>query len=291
MHGICTRRACGLAFHSLLEGLVRIAHSKILGRGALGGFAKSVLAGSNHVLHVVEFVGYAARASAYNKTGRLMPYVVQNTFILLAPVLFAASIYMSLKKIILSVKGMKHSIIRPTWLTRLFVTGDVLTLMIQGGAAGMMIVTSLASLGQNLVVVGLVLSILMFGLFWATAAIFHLRMRKDSAAGHISPSVKWEQSLFMLYAVSSLIMVRSVFRVVEFVLGTDGYPLTHEWTLYIFDSIPMLSVMMIFWYWFPRTTADSVKRGSFYSVSSLAVFEPGPEITGLESSSPVLNKR
>jgi hypothetical protein len=55
----------------------------------------------------------------------------------------------------------------------------------------------------------------------------------------------------MLYIVSALIMVRSIFRVIEYILGQSGYPLKHEWTLYIFDSVPMLFVTIIFFLRYP----------------------------------------
>lgn len=55
----------------------------------------------------------------------------------------------------------------------------------------------------------------------------------------------------MLYEVSGLIMIRSNFRVIEYALGNDGYPLTHEWTLYIFDALLMFIVMMIYYVWYP----------------------------------------
>jgi hypothetical protein len=56
-------------------------------------------------------------------------------FILLAPALFAASIYMILGRIILLVEGQDHSIIRPQWLTKIFVFGDVICFLLLGGGA------------------------------------------------------------------------------------------------------------------------------------------------------------
>lgn len=50
----------------------------------------------------------------------------------------------------------------------------------------------------------------------------------------------------MLYAVSALILVRCVFRIVEYAMGADAYPLKHEWTLYIFDAVLMAVTMAIF---------------------------------------------
>jgi uncharacterized membrane protein len=55
----------------------------------------------------------------------------------------------------------------------------------------------------------------------------------------------------MLYTVSALIMVRSIFRAVEYLMGADGYPLTHEWTLYLFDSLLMILVTVVFYLRYP----------------------------------------
>ncbi|KAK2686457.1 hypothetical protein QWA68_015139 [Fusarium oxysporum] len=81
--------------------------------------------------------------------------------------------------------------------------------------------------------------------------LFHIRMRRDPAAKQIPADLKWEQLLYMLYGASALIMARSIFRMVEFIMGHDGYLLSTEWPLFVFDSTPMLVVMAIFWYWFP----------------------------------------
>ncbi|RSL53636.1 hypothetical protein CEP53_007686 [Fusarium sp. AF-6] len=93
---------------------------------------------------MMEVIGFATRAVAREKTGQLMPYVIQNTNILLAPVFFAASIYMTLGRLIRMTNGERHSIISLKWLTKIFVTSDVHSLMVQGGGAGMMVMSDFA---------------------------------------------------------------------------------------------------------------------------------------------------
>lgn len=60
---------------------------------------------------------------AYSNTGKVMPYVIQSLLILLAPILFAASLYMTLSRVIRAVDGGSYSPIAPRWLTRIFVAG------------------------------------------------------------------------------------------------------------------------------------------------------------------------
>ena len=180
-----------------------------------------------------------------------MPFVIQNAFILLAPALFAASIYMTLGHIIRCVKGESYSTIRVNWLTKTFVLGDALSFLVQGSASGLMVTGNNLRLGEDVVVAGLFIQVIMFGLFTITTIIFHVRFQRYGPAETHSEQIPWKQSLNMLYAVSALIMVRSIFRVAEYITGQGGYPLTHEWMLYVFDGLLMFIAMLIFVVWYP----------------------------------------
>jgi hypothetical protein len=85
----------------------------------------------------VELVGYIGRAmsSKQSPDWTIGPYVMQSTLLLVAPALFAASIYMELGRIIVMVKGEQFSLIRVGWTTKIFVAGDVLSFLMQ--ASGM----------------------------------------------------------------------------------------------------------------------------------------------------------
>ncbi|KAL1966363.1 hypothetical protein VTN77DRAFT_4505 [Rasamsonia byssochlamydoides] len=180
-----------------------------------------------------------------------MRFSIQNSLILLGPALFAASIYMTLSRIIRCVRGEKYSIVRINWLTKIFVLGDVLSFVVQGSGAGIMVTGNHLKTGEVIIVLGLMIQIISFGLFAVTAIIFQVRIQRYPTHEAVMEEQPWRQSLHMLYGVSALIMVRSIFRVVEFALGNDGYPLSHEWTLYIFDSLLMFIVMVVFFIWYP----------------------------------------
>lgn len=182
-----------------------------------------------------------------------MPFVVQNMFILVAPAIFAASVYMTLGRIVTSIAAEKHSPLRPSRLTATFLLGDILSFLIQGGSAGMMVVQNadLAKWGERLVIIGLAVQIVVFAIFCVVSIIFHRRVRHAPTQQSFDNSIPWEATLYMLYAVSFLIMVRSIFRVIEYAQGHTGYSLSHEWTLYVFDSLLMFAVTAIFAWRFP----------------------------------------
>ena len=89
-------------------------------------------------LLLVETIGYVGRLLSSIETPNWTkgPYVMQSALILIAPALLAASIYMTLGRIILLLDAEKCSLIRLRWLTKIFVSGDVLSFLMQ--ASGML---------------------------------------------------------------------------------------------------------------------------------------------------------
>ncbi|MCJ1308128.1 hypothetical protein MMC25_001780 [Agyrium rufum] len=211
---------------------------------------------------ICEIIGYATRAASYTQTSILLPYIIQSTFLIIAPAFFAASIYMTLGRVIRCVEGEPLSIIRVSRLTKTFVAGDIMSLLVQAGAGGLIANTKTAQLGNNIVVAGLCIQLALLGLFFATAVTFQRRIGKEPTSESLRTKAPWKKTLCVIYTVSALIFGRSVFRVVEFVMGRDGYPMGHEWTLYVFDAVPMLAVTIIFWVWgpvFDRPAVDDVE--------------------------------
>lgn len=87
---------------------------------------------------------------------------------------------------------------------------------------------------------------LFFGLFVIVSAIFHYRIKAMPSLRSKNLSIPWESYLYILYTASGLILVRSVFRIVEYVMGSDGILLKHEYFLYVFDAALMFVTMVLF---------------------------------------------
>ncbi|KAE8441664.1 hypothetical protein EG329_004585 [Mollisiaceae sp. DMI_Dod_QoI] len=191
-----------------------------------------------------DIIGYIARALAHNNQYSLSIYIMQQLMLLLAPALFAASIYMTLGRIIRFTDGEKLAPIPARWLTKIFVCGDVLSFMVQSGGAGIMANAKTMTFGGHLVVVGLLIQIISFGIFVVTGGLFHHRMARSPTPASLH--AKWQKYMFTLYAASILIFLRSIFRVVEFSGGNDGFLMRREVFLYIFEGLFILGVMVAF---------------------------------------------
>ncbi|OKL56637.1 hypothetical protein UA08_08077 [Talaromyces atroroseus] len=202
-----------------------------------------------------EVCGYAGTCASHSNTASMAAYAVAGDGTLLAPALFAASIYMTLGRIMSSVKGEKYSVIPIQWLTKLFVLGDILSFVVQGSSLGLTI-TGHDSWGTVVVELGLVIQVASFGVFLITAVVFHWRLLKSSSCPSLENETwqdnAWLAHLKVLYCISGLIMLRSIFRVILYAGGRKGYTLTHEWLMYVFDFLPMAIVMVVFFFGYPN---------------------------------------
>jgi hypothetical protein len=188
---------------------------------------------------------------------------MQAILILVAPALFAASIYMIIGRIIRSVHAEHLSLIPINWVTRIFVICDVISFTLQAGGGGIQSggTLELYELGEKIIVAGLLMQVCVFGFFVVTAMLFHSRLAKQPTHESMQGHVKWRRHLYVLYATSTLILVRSIFRVVEYLQGNDGYLISHEVFLYCFDMLLMAAVMAILWVWYVDDLAPRSKAG------------------------------
>lgn len=151
---------------------------------------------------------------------------------------------MILGRLIRALDATALSIVPVRWLTKIFVCGDIASFVAQATGAGVMVTADSMKTGENIILGGLFIQIVIFGLFAVTAAIFHVRALRCRPR----TCIEWEKTMTMLYVVSVLIMVRSIFRVIEYIMGHDGYPLRNGWTLYVFDALLMFGVVcMLAW--------------------------------------------
>jgi len=110
--------------------------------------------------------------------------------------------------------------------------------------------------GKTTVLAGLGVQLAAFGFFSVIGLRFNILARHlgeitadtNHIAGHSKrpKSPNWMGLLIAVNTSCALILVRSIYRVVEFATGVDGYVSVHEWTFYCFDALPILPIFLIF---------------------------------------------
>ncbi|KAJ5233357.1 uncharacterized protein N7469_005123, partial [Penicillium citrinum] len=203
-----------------------------------------------------ETIGYVGRAISANQSPDWTkgPYIIQSTLLLIAPALFAASIYMELGRVIVLVRAERFAIIRVNWMTKIFVGGDVLSFLMQASGAGLMVTAASgasgsadsAKTGNNVIIGGLFVQIIFFGFFLVSAVVFQRRFSRVQSGRADFQHFDWRKHMFALHTSSVLILIRSVVRVVEYVQGDDGFVMRNEVFIYCFDGLLMWVMMVIF---------------------------------------------
>ncbi|GAA5948655.1 hypothetical protein JCM21900_005202 [Sporobolomyces salmonicolor] len=196
-----------------------------------------------------ECVGYGIRIlSADHPTGRhagLTFYIIQQLFIILCPALMAASHYMCFGRLILYV-GEKWSPVSSKWVTAIFVTFDVVSFVVQGAGGSLYSSdnTNIYPAAKAILVVGVLIQIISFGLFAIFAVIYQTRARRAGV-----PEGKWTICLYTLYTGTVLILIRGIFRTIEFGTGQGngkGYLLSREGYYYGLETLPIVLCGYIF---------------------------------------------
>ncbi|CAL00643.1 sphingoid long-chain base transporter RSB1 [Aspergillus awamori] len=250
-------------------------HAKIDGYGTSYGYVPSlaagivfcVLFGLSMLLHtlqlvwkrtwwcsvfvlgcITEVLGWAARTWSaecpYNGTAFLM----QISTLIIAPTFFTAGIYVLLGRFI-HLLGPETSILSPKLYLWIFVTCDIISLVVQavgGGMASMEVnkVNGDTAPGTHTMVAGIVFQLASITVFVFLAADFvrrTLRMRiLQTMTGTIIPLLG-----AMIFSVLC-IYIRSIYRTIELSQGWSGYLITHERYFIVLDGIMMVLAVGVF---------------------------------------------
>ncbi|RAK85204.1 RTA1 like protein [Aspergillus costaricaensis CBS 115574] len=215
---------------------------------------------------IFEVIGLAARAYSHHDALAKGPYIIQVLLILLAPIIFSAAIYMFLGRLIRATGHAELSFIRINILTKIFVLGDVICFFIQASGAGKLVsadTSSAINSAETTVLVGLGLQVVFFCIFALCAIVFHVRISRPENKMNVDPALRLDWMLYSLYFSSAMIVIRNIYRLVEYKTGTSGYLQVHEWPAYAFDVALMACMMMASLFWYSAKTKAARISGSY----------------------------
>ncbi|KAL8840265.1 MAG: hypothetical protein Q9176_003957 [Flavoplaca citrina] len=218
---------------------------------------------------LMEIVGYIFRTLSSVKNPYTIPYfVVQYFFIVVAPVLISASIYVCLSKLIrwaddIGFKTQLGFLLRPRLLLWTFITADVVTSVIQiAGAALIGVAESNKEspvTANNILLAGLAIQTAAFILFLYLYIVFVVQLSRDG--GMRSQFTFIRPLLLAIGASSFLVLLRTVFRLAETSEGVFGYASTHESLFGSLEFAPIVVAVwiLVIWHpgqWLPKTKAS-----------------------------------
>ncbi|GAA6015168.1 hypothetical protein JCM11491_000489 [Sporobolomyces phaffii] len=201
-------------------------------------------------------------------------YLASLIFIVLAPNFAAAAVYMTFDRLVRAV-GTEYCRFPVRWITVIFVGFDIAGIVVQAVGTslyGSPAVSDLFQAIKAILVVGFLIQIVSFSVFFALSIDFHVRARRNGVRG------RWEKALRTLYMVIVLILGRNIYRLVEFATSTfeGGYLLSHEPFFWCFEFVPIVTASFLFGFFHP----------SFYfdATPSLIPTSKGERLTSTTSS-------
>ncbi|RSH77014.1 uncharacterized protein EHS24_003955 [Apiotrichum porosum] len=212
-------------------------------------------------------LGMAVRIPVHNDPTSIPTYSVSTLLTLLSPCAFIAQDYYVLPKLAEWADADDCLFLQPRLVGRIFLISDAVTFFLQMSGSGMGAVASMASIGDKIALIGLIAQLVSFSVFIVLLVWFGFQVyvhgpqtRADSSKRHYLTKWNaqvgkgWKRDWRAVYWATLWtclgLMVRCVFRVIEFSQGYDGQLRTTEWYFYVFDSLPLIlaiSVWVFIW--------------------------------------------
>ncbi|KIX03222.1 uncharacterized protein Z518_06774 [Rhinocladiella mackenziei CBS 650.93] len=232
--------------------------------------------------------GYIARIYSIENQLNSGIYTAQLLLILLAPLWINAYIYMLLGRMIhFFLENDRVFKIRARMITRMFVAFDITAFLIQavgGTMTGPDVSPSVQQTGLNIYTAGVGVQLFFLVIFVALAIGFQRKVHRQSnntyqaapldleaqQTSYPLPSPNAPQSSFRidspvplpdpnlatnllrtLYTTLALVILRNIYRLVEFGTGENSPTVKHEWFAYVFDAVPMFFALVILNIFYP----------------------------------------
>ena len=209
------------------------------------------------IASLISTLGFANRlpsVATEQSRGSFGLYGVSQVCIIIAPIFICAALYLMISHLIRLCRpaGNEQNFLRlnPEVLGAVLVVSNVLCFLLQG--AGTAIAASAgwkgdkATLGKDLLLIGLVAQLTTLTLFLIVLGMFCVRVKGGHREEHdlsrtnsdfagrdfgFNPLAK--EVVKGMWIAGVLLEVRSVYRVAQFGMGPEGYLFHHEWSLWV----------------------------------------------------------
>ena len=194
---------------------------------------------------VLESAGYGARiASSINPLDN-NAFLVQIVLLIISPCFFSAAIYLFLGSLV-HYFGRKHSPLSARMFAIIFITCDIVSLVIQAIGGGMAATAEQqeedTSKGTQIMVAGIDFQMASITIFMILAAWFTVKLKKARIS---FPRPVILQCIGLIISVVCL-YIRAIYRTVELAQGWTGYLITHEIYFFILDGTMMIITVGVF---------------------------------------------
>ncbi len=194
-----------------------------------------------------ETVGYVGRVLLHYNPFSQVGFEMQICCLIISPAFIAAAIYLTLKHVVLCF-GPEHSRLKPRYYTWIFICCDIFTLILQGcggGIAASANTNNLQKVGNDLMMAGIVLQVVILLAFATAASNYLLRLSRSGTP--LSPSARAVKAdkkfqLFVVGLVLAFITVftRCCYRIAEMAGGWANPIMQDQTDFIVLDGVMVL---------------------------------------------------
>ncbi|KAF8496771.1 RTA1-domain-containing protein [Russula emetica] len=207
---------------------------------------------------LLELGGWGARLwSSYNPFAEA-PFIIQAVNLVTAPTPLVAANFILLGRLIQRL-GPQYSRLTPRRYTIIFVSCDMISLNVQGVGGGIASgseksgTDKQANLGAHISLGGTIFQLVSIIAYCALAAEFLYRYKYDRPVRQSAPmpgeffrgtmDKRLHRMLQAMITMTIFIVIRTIYRVVEFVNGWDGRVISTQWVFNVFDGTMIVLAM------------------------------------------------
>jgi hypothetical protein len=167
-----------------------------------------------------EVIGYAGRILLHSNPYKKAGFDTQIVCLIIAPAFVAAGIYLTLKHLTLCF-GAEYSRIRPMYYTWIFISCDILSLILQGAGGGISATSSTdykkQKAGNDLALAGIVFQVATLLIFGVLSATYYFNRRRSNPvlskeAEHLTSKTSFKGFLAGLILAYLAILTRCAYR-------------------------------------------------------------------------------
>ncbi|KAL5114594.1 hypothetical protein ACEQ8H_007499 [Pleosporales sp. CAS-2024a] len=198
-----------------------------------------------------EIIGYAGRLMLHDDPLSHDGFIMQMCCLIIAPAFISAGIYLTLKHFVMTF-GESWSRLKPMWYTRIFIAGDLLSLVFQGVGGGLASTSDFGTeqqdTGTDLMIVGVIFQVFIltfFGYFLTEYVVRTYRRRAQLSEESMKLFRKTSFRCFMgaILVAYVTIQVRCIYRIPELTGGWRSELMRNEPEFIVLEGIMIMTAV------------------------------------------------
>jgi len=203
--------------------------------------------------NITEIIGYVGRLGSHKNVFDGNAFIMQICCLTIAPAFFSAGIYLCLSRIV-NIFGSEISRIPPKAYTYIFITCDILSLVLQAAGGAMASIESQnhdnPETGTHVMVAGLAFQVFTLSLFMLLCAEYAWRVRTTTLSlnpitSKLRASIRFRGFLVALALSTLLIYIRSIYRVIELAEGWRGALISKETYFIVLEGVMVIIAVLV----------------------------------------------